>query len=295
MLRWLWTVDGDVSPTASPISRTDGGYPRSLHLGLDELEDLLLAGADRLVGHAHIVRAFGAGVKHLFAGHVFDLLDGVDVERLFGYNCSPYGCSVRTATRTFAVGSADRSNSIRRHRIDRPSHAPSSSTSRCSRDSTIARSAPAIGIRCAASQFADGRRCRRRGRPHGRRGDLSSPAGGRRHDPGRLRGGRDGGRPTMCWPAPVAYLPPPPRASRHTSARRSRPGRATRCGRSPQSTTATIAIATLRRRAGRPQRWRLDPGRPADRPALTVRDAARRGASRAVDVAAGDSRSPSAR
>ena len=25
VLRWLWTVDGEVSPTASPISRTDGG------------------------------------------------------------------------------------------------------------------------------------------------------------------------------------------------------------------------------------------------------------------------------
>ena len=23
--RWLWTVEGEVRPTASPISRTDGG------------------------------------------------------------------------------------------------------------------------------------------------------------------------------------------------------------------------------------------------------------------------------
>lgn len=27
--RWEWTVEGDESPTASPISLTDGGYPRS--------------------------------------------------------------------------------------------------------------------------------------------------------------------------------------------------------------------------------------------------------------------------
>ena len=27
--RWLCTVDGEVRPTASPISRTLGGYPRS--------------------------------------------------------------------------------------------------------------------------------------------------------------------------------------------------------------------------------------------------------------------------
>lgn len=27
---WLWTLDEDVKPTASPISRTVGGYPRSL-------------------------------------------------------------------------------------------------------------------------------------------------------------------------------------------------------------------------------------------------------------------------
>lgn len=25
--RWKWTVEGDFSPTASPISRTEGGYP----------------------------------------------------------------------------------------------------------------------------------------------------------------------------------------------------------------------------------------------------------------------------
>src|ERR1700676_2014780 len=28
--RWAWTVDDEVRPTDSPISRTDGGYPRSL-------------------------------------------------------------------------------------------------------------------------------------------------------------------------------------------------------------------------------------------------------------------------
>ena len=26
-LRWKWTVEGDLRPTASPISRTEGGYP----------------------------------------------------------------------------------------------------------------------------------------------------------------------------------------------------------------------------------------------------------------------------
>ena len=28
-LRWKWTVEGDLRPTASPISRTEGGYPWS--------------------------------------------------------------------------------------------------------------------------------------------------------------------------------------------------------------------------------------------------------------------------
>ena len=27
--RWKWTVEGDLSPTASPISRTEGAYPCS--------------------------------------------------------------------------------------------------------------------------------------------------------------------------------------------------------------------------------------------------------------------------
>jgi LysM repeat protein len=39
---------------------------------------------------------FDPRVKHLFAGHVFDLR--VDVERLFGYNCSSYRCSTNTGS-----------------------------------------------------------------------------------------------------------------------------------------------------------------------------------------------------
>ena len=108
----------------------------------------------------------------------------------------------------------------------------------------------------------------RRARRAGRRPRRPIAAGGRSSAPSSPCSSRSGWwRPTMCWPAPVASLPPPPRASRHTSTVVAQPG----------DTLWSIAERAprrhldqpLRRHAGRPQRRRLDRGRPADRPALS--------------------------
>ena len=48
---WAWTLEDDVRPTASPISRTVGGYPRVADRLRDDVQDPLLPGSDVRHGH----------------------------------------------------------------------------------------------------------------------------------------------------------------------------------------------------------------------------------------------------
>ena len=88
-------------------------------------------------------------------------------------------------------------------------------------------------------------------------------------------------RPTTCWLAPEACLPPPPEPCRHPSTSSSwSPGPATRCGRSPSGSTATIGVRPVPRRPDQPQRRAVDPGRPSDHAAVDRLSGARSGSSR---------------
>ena len=175
------------------------------------------------------------------SGQMFDCRCSLTSQPVSGTTVRPYMCSVRPAVRLYRrflrpVGSRPHDRSVHTEELGLPSLGP--------------HRAVVSSPTCAAD---------RRHRYRRRRVVVAGLAVG-------LLGLR--WRPTTCWLAPAACLPPPPEPCRHTSASSSSPSPATRCGRSPSGTTATIALDRVPRDAGRPQRWPLDPGRASDRAAV---------------------------
>src|SRR4051794_6349701 len=89
VLRWGGTVDGDVSPTASPISRTDGGSPRS-RIDLSMISSIWRC---RSVNVCSVMVAPASRLAHR-SDLSIGFADQVSIERMFG---EPYQNGARVA------------------------------------------------------------------------------------------------------------------------------------------------------------------------------------------------------